>query len=35
MRKVTAIILNQLNIKKIKSTNNFKKNHKKTCGETL
>jgi hypothetical protein len=30
VRKTTAVILNQLNIKKIKLTNNFEKNHKKT-----
>ena len=29
MRKATTVILSQLNIKKIKSTNNFEKNHKK------
>jgi GTP cyclohydrolase II len=29
VRKVTAVILNQLNIKKIKLTNNFDKNHNK------
>jgi len=37
MRKATTIILNWLNIKKIKSTNNFEKNHNKKnlCGEIL
>jgi len=29
VRKATVVILNQLNIKKIKSTKNFGKNHKK------
>jgi hypothetical protein len=29
MRKVTAVILNQFNIKKIKLTNNFDTNHNK------
>jgi hypothetical protein len=29
VRKTTTIIFNQLNIKKIKSTNNFEKNHNK------
>jgi hypothetical protein len=29
VRKATTVILSQLNIKKIKSTNNFEKNHKK------
>jgi hypothetical protein len=37
VRKVTAVMLNQINIKKIKSTNNFakKSKQKKLCGETL
>jgi hypothetical protein len=29
VKKATTVILNQLNIKKIKSTDNFKKNHNK------
>jgi hypothetical protein len=29
VKKATVVILNQLNIKKIKSTKNFGKNHKK------
>jgi len=29
VKKTIAVILNQLNIKKIKSTNNFEKNHNK------
>ena len=35
VRKATYVILNQLKIKKIKSTNNFEKNHnkKKSCRE--
>jgi len=34
VRKATYVILNQLKIKKIKSTNNFEKNHnKKTIKE--
>jgi len=35
VRKYTVVILNKLNIKKIKLTDNFEKIHnkKKTCGE--
>jgi hypothetical protein len=37
VRKVTTVILNQLNIKKIKLKNNFEKyyNKKKLCGKIL